>query len=973
MKPIFSSVNLIVFVISTFMTITYSAEISAKKNAEKTYIQQMKKAKRGPFKRLRWFCKDGTILPPKPYACSKHGGGVQHGQWSNITKRLRIKGYYVANVIADVKVKNFGQKEKDIQLLKSYVLENFLIGHDDGWIFKKARYYRGAIQVEDETENAERLLKHLWNDNQWWQNRYLLLRETVRFLPHGTATGEINNIRNMATKISNADIRFMPLRSKIHGKPDRDDAKRVRDYAKTKGKAKLKEDYEKLASNIEKIFNKKIIQKTLRKLIKQVNKQEFKQWLQSIHDYLNTKPDLQTRFIIMSKVLARLRNNLTLFKNGASRLAVVDASIVLEEDLFTTTQSLLKDLHKINRLTRLNWLADAVNSLYGTGFILKRQMTAMKNTFKKLTGVITLKSYKAKLEYLARIPQWSDQRLRFHFNDLVSRWEHIEPQALLYFDDRLRGSPLLFYSTVLDSLIKDAHQLAGIEQIMFGEKVGAGLRALNPGIASGTLRIIGAHPKREDFSKNGIYVLPVTLAELPPVAGIITADEGSSLSHVQLLARNLGIPNVVIDEQLLPRLEKMNNQNVTLAVSPGGVVRVMKDQKRKKTLSSEEAAQTEFLINPDMKKLDLETKTPISIRNLRATDSGRLCGPKGANLAELKYFFPKSVTEGIVIPFGVFKALLDQPIKTGLSAFDWMKSEYTKIAKMPEDSTEQIEYVGKFLNRLQNWIIKARLDPDFVKALKTQMDQIFGKDGSYGVFVRSDTNVEDLPGFTGAGLNKTIPHKVGFKNILKAIKEVWASPFSERAYSWRQAHMKAPEHVYSSILLLKSVASEKSGVMVTQHIDSGNQNYFSVAINEGVGGAVDGQMAEQLLIHRKSKSVRLLSLASSPFQRTLLPSGGIKKIPASGNQGILTRKDIDKLLELVKRQELKFPMVKDSFGKQSAADIEFGFLKNNLVLFQIRPFVQSKKAQRNLKLLKLDKSLKNTQTILVNLEDIPTK
>jgi len=37
---------------------------------------------RGPFSRIRWFCSDGTILPPKAYACTPHGGGFQHGQWS---------------------------------------------------------------------------------------------------------------------------------------------------------------------------------------------------------------------------------------------------------------------------------------------------------------------------------------------------------------------------------------------------------------------------------------------------------------------------------------------------------------------------------------------------------------------------------------------------------------------------------------------------------------------------------------------------------------------------------------------------------------------------------------------------------------------------------------------------------------------------------------------------------------------------
>jgi len=29
------------------------------------WIEQMKEAERGPFRRIRWFCTDGTVLPPK--------------------------------------------------------------------------------------------------------------------------------------------------------------------------------------------------------------------------------------------------------------------------------------------------------------------------------------------------------------------------------------------------------------------------------------------------------------------------------------------------------------------------------------------------------------------------------------------------------------------------------------------------------------------------------------------------------------------------------------------------------------------------------------------------------------------------------------------------------------------------------------------------------------------------------------------
>ena len=51
------------------------------------WIEEMKTSPKGPFSRIRWFCRDGSTLPPKPYACKDHGGGVQHGEWTGRVKR----------------------------------------------------------------------------------------------------------------------------------------------------------------------------------------------------------------------------------------------------------------------------------------------------------------------------------------------------------------------------------------------------------------------------------------------------------------------------------------------------------------------------------------------------------------------------------------------------------------------------------------------------------------------------------------------------------------------------------------------------------------------------------------------------------------------------------------------------------------------------------------------------------------------
>ncbi|MCG8357601.1 MAG: hypothetical protein MI920_18715, partial [Kiloniellales bacterium] len=259
----------------------------------------------------------------------------------------------------------------------------------------------------------------------------------------------------------------------------------------------------------------------------------------------------------------------------------------------------------------------------------------------------------------------------------------------------------------------------------------------------------------------------------------------------------------------------------------------------------------------------------------------------------------------------------------------------------------------------------------FRQQLSAAMAKVFGPDGSYGVFVRSDTNVEDLPGFTGAGLNLTVPNVVGVANILAAIPRVWASPFTARAFAWRQSHMDQPEHVYPAVLLLRSVNADKSGVLVTQDIDSGAKGWLSVAINEGVGGAVDGQAAESLRIDTASGVVRLLAQATAPLRRQVDPAGGVAKLPVSATDAVLQPPEVERLIALSRELPQRFPAIVDAQGQPAPADIEFGFQDGELRLFQIRPFLESAKARSSDYLKSLDAGMKDLASVAVDLNEIP--
>jgi hypothetical protein len=66
------------------------------------WIEEIETSPRGSFFHIRWFCNDGSILPPKPYTCRDHGGGVQLGEWTDRVKQLRGCGYYIATILASL-------------------------------------------------------------------------------------------------------------------------------------------------------------------------------------------------------------------------------------------------------------------------------------------------------------------------------------------------------------------------------------------------------------------------------------------------------------------------------------------------------------------------------------------------------------------------------------------------------------------------------------------------------------------------------------------------------------------------------------------------------------------------------------------------------------------------------------------------------------------------------------------------------
>jgi hypothetical protein len=957
------------------------APVSFAKNTDsadeyKNWIHKMKSSEQGPFDRIRWFCSDGTVLPPKAYACSQHGGGHQHGELSKHTQTLRSNGYWIANILAGIDAKKTVGGDDFQDHYNQLLIEKFLITVDDGWIMRKAQFYRGAIQEEDEREGARDLLITMIAQPEWTGLRFPALRMGARLLPHGQDTASVQKVRQLAASLAESDKGFKPLRVKIHGSPDAGDAADVREYASNITNKEKQSKYLQLADEIDQVYRAA----PLTDLLEQ-NAAVFSggPWLQEIlRDAAKSYAEVDTaanHYRVTAKLLADLRRSLTKVKSPSARLRVLDLSLAVEAANFRASTELRNIMPQASRAQRVVWLAQAAEAAYGSGVINERSLDAVNQSLATLDSKnVMLDDYLQQLGYLTRVPGWGTQGMRFQFYESMEKLAQIEPLSMHFIQDQLRGSPLLFFSQVLDGLVRDGNQLAGVKHKLFGKEIGVGFHALNPGLARGVLHTGIDVENVSEIKPDGIYVLPETVSDLPPLAGIITAGEGNPLSHVQLLARNLGIPNVTVDSALLPELKKHNGETVVMAVSPAGLVELENNSPQWEKMLQDNKGPGDAVIRPDLAKLDLTVRDFIDLNELRAADSGRIVGPKAAKLGELHHAFPDKVSKGVAIPFGVFReVVLDKPYKgSQKTVFDWMVEQYAAIHGLPEGSDQRAQTAEAFRAELYDIIMHADLGDKFRNKLKAAIINTFGTT-DLGVFVRSDTNVEDLAGFTGAGLNLTLPNVIGFDGVVKAINSVWASPFTARAFAWRQSHMEEPQHVYPAVLLLRSVANDKSGVMVTADIDTGDRNTLSVAVNEGVGGAVDGQSAESLRISTADGSVRLLATATAPWRRLPVAQGGIAKFPVSGSEWVLKPDEIQLLVKFARELPEKFPPITDDEGNSSPADIEFGFLDGELHLFQLRPFLQSRKAQGSNYLANMDKSLQGHMNQSVDMTGVPGK
>jgi len=222
------------------------------------------------------------------------------------------------------------------------------------------------------------------------------------------------------------------------------------------------------------------------------------------------------------------------------------------------------------------------------------------------------------------------------------------------------------------------------------------------------------------------------------------------------------------------------------------------------------------------------------VRRLRDLDSDDTAevGGKSANLGELARIdvptLPGFTTTSTAYDSFLEEAGLDEPIRELLEDVD----------------TADVENLQSRGVRVREHIRDAELPAHVREAILEQYRELAQELGEEEpeVAVRSSATAEDLPGASFAGQQETFLNVSGEEALLEAVKECYASLFTDRAISYRvdQGFSHFDVKLSAIVQVMGRADRGSAGVMFTIDPDSGFEDVVTIEAAYGLGDLVVG-------------------------------------------------------------------------------------------------------------------------------------
>lgn len=441
--------------------------------------------------------------------------------------------------------------------------------------------------------------------------------------------------------------------------------------------------------------------------------------------------------------------------------------------------------------------------------------------------------------------------------------------------------------------------------------------ALNPGKAVGRIHIIDKLDDTVEVGDNEILVLNELPISLPPVRGIILTKPSSPLSHINILAKNWNIPNVYIKDADKLFAEK----NTFVWELDAGMTTYKWNEIKDPAERHKKFASPDQQVAPS----NLAVKKLAGLREMRARDS-IVYGAKAANLGEII----NGRVPGIVVPdgFSVPFHYYDKFMRD--NGFDH------EIEDLMEDLNfvHNPRYRRQKLEEFRKKIETAKFDPVLQQQITAKWRAQLG---SRAVFVRSSSNAEDLPKFSGAGLYSSVFNVKTPDKLINGVKKVWASMWNFEAYEARVRNYVDQKKVYMSAMIQVGIDMQKGGVLITKDpFDADNKNavYISAVCGHNSRVVNNSGLPEQIMFNPKSNSIVVMTMSDQENSLRFDDTGDLKQVTdkcANAQGRVLTDLQARNLATAATR-------IEKMFGKVPQ-DIEWGIMLGQLYVVQSRPYI----------------------------------
>lgn len=438
--------------------------------------------------------------------------------------------------------------------------------------------------------------------------------------------------------------------------------------------------------------------------------------------------------------------------------------------------------------------------------------------------------------------------------------------------------------------------------------------ALNTGKAVGRIHIIEKLDDNVEISEDEILILKELPFNLPPVRGIIVTKPSTPLSHVNILARGWNIPSVYI-KNADERYRDLDGKFFSFQAS-------LTNFKFEK-IDSEKIVKKLELAQQISAPVNLEIKKISKLSELRKKDS-IIYGSKSANLGELinAKILSATVPAGFSIPYFWYNQFLidnglDRELDNLLLDNDFLHNSRLRRQK-----------IDAFRNKIQNGKFNEELKNKILEHWKTEL-------GNQAVFVRSSSNAEDLPNFSGAGLYSSVKNVKQPDELIQAVKTVWASLWNFDAYAARARNHIDQTSAKMAVLIQIGIDMEIGGVMVTSDpFDPQNKGAVYISAVWGHSDPITANkfVPEQVLYNPKSNAVQVLTRSQQESVLKFGEESDLVETELKIQRQVLTdqtARELSKIALATKR----------AFGNKNDLDIEWGIMNGQVYILQARPYI----------------------------------